>query len=88
MRCGPQLSSIWTEFSSGKLLLTITDPAMQVELTPQPLEGETDGKSSCYVGKHEKLGTVMEYAGTISGDVEGTPYAAEFKEEAHGHEHK
>lgn len=74
--------------TEGKLLLTIIDPAMQVELTPQPLEGETDGKASCFVGKHEKLGTVMEYAGTISGDVEGTPYAGEFKEEAHGHEHK
>lgn len=74
--------------TEGKLLLTITDPAMQVELLPQPLDGETDGKCSRYVGQHEKLGTVKEYAGTISGEVDGTPYAGDFKEEAHGHEHK
>lgn len=74
--------------TDGKLLLTITKPAFQVELKSQPLTGETDGRASRYVGKHEKLGIVQEFAGTISGEVDGTPYAGEFKEEPHGHDHK
>lgn len=72
-----------------KLLLSITEPAFQVELTASPLEGEAEGTASRFVGTHDSLGIVKEFAGTISGDVEGTPYAGEFKEEPHGeHEHK
>ncbi|QDT37697.1 hypothetical protein [Stratiformator vulcanicus] len=70
------------------LLLSIKEPSFQVELKPQPLEGEADWKSSRFVGQHEKLGIVQEFAGTISGQVDGTPYAGDFKEEPHGdHEH-
>lgn len=69
------------------LLLSITEPAFQVELLPQPLDGEAEGTSSRFVGKHEKLGIVQEFAGTISGEADGTPYAGDFKEEAHGHAH-
>ena len=73
----------------GKLLLTITDPAFQVELAAQPMDGEAQGTASRFVGKHDKLGVVQEFAGTISGEVEGTPYAGDFKEEPHGeHDHK
>lgn len=68
-----------------KLLLTINDPSFQVDLLPMPLEGETDGASSRFAGKDEKLGVVQEFAGTISGEVDGTPYAGDFKEEPHGH---
>ena len=68
-----------------KLLLSISDPSFQVELLPQPLEGEAEGTSSRFVGKHETLGVVQEFAGTISGEADGTPYAGDFKEEAHGH---
>ena len=72
-----------------KLLLTINEPAFQVELTPDPLPGEAEGTSSRFVGQHESLGIVREFEGTISGEVEGTPYAGDFKEVAggHGHEH-
>lgn len=69
--------------TDGKLLLTINEPSFQVELTAQPLEGEAEGSSSRFVGKDEKLGVVQEFAGTISGEVEGTPYAGDFKEEPH-----
>lgn len=73
---------------ADKLLLSIKEPAFQVELMPSPLEGETGGASR-YVGTDEKLGVVQEFAGTISGEVEGTPYAGQFAEEPHGdHEHK
>ncbi len=70
--------------ADGKLLLSIKGPSFQVELTAMPLDGETDGTSSRFVGKHEMLGVVQEFDGTISGEVDGTPYAGDFKEEPHG----
>lgn len=75
--------------ADGKLLLTIKEPAFQVELAARPLAGEAEGTSSCYGGTHESLGIVREFAGTISGEVDGTPFAGEFAEEPHGdHDHK
>ena len=68
------------------LLLTINEPSFQVDLQAAPLEGESEGMSSRFVGKHEKLGIVQEFAGTISGEVEGTPFAGDFKEEPHEHD--
>ena len=75
--------------ADGKLLLTIREPAFQVELAARPLAGEGDGTSSCYGGTHESLGIVREFAGTISGAVDGTPFAGEFAAQPHGdHDHK
>ena len=75
--------------ADGKLLLTIREPAFQVELVVRPLAGEGDGKSSCYGGTHESLGIIREFTGTISGEVDGTPFAGEFAEQPHGdHDHK
>jgi len=75
--------------TDGKLLLTIREPAFQVGLTARPLAGEADGKSSRYGGTHESLGIVREFAGTISGEIGGTPFAGEFEEQPHGdHDHK
>lgn len=75
--------------ADGTLLLTINEPSFQVTLKAAPLDGETDGKSSRYVGIHENLGIVREFAGSISAEVDGTPYAGDFKEEPHGaHDHK
>jgi hypothetical protein len=74
---------------TDKVSLTIGDPELQADLLPVPLEGETDGVSSRFVGKHEKLGIVQEYAGSMSAEIEGTPYTGDFKEEAHdAHDHK
>lgn len=66
------------------LLLTIKKPQLQIDLLPVPLEGESGGKSSRFVGTHDGLATVMEYEGTMSAEVDGTPYAGNFKEEPHG----
>lgn len=71
-----------------KLLLTITEPSFQLDLAAQPLDGEAGGKSSRFVGKHKSLGKVQEFAGSITAEVDGTPYAGDFKEEAGEHEHK
>lgn len=70
-----------------KILLTIKEPQLQTDLLPMPLEGETNESCSRYVGTHDGLATVMEYEGTMSAEVDGTPYAGNFKEEAHGHGH-
>lgn len=73
---------------ASEIQLSIKDPAMQVTLAAAPQDGDPEGSSSRFVGNHEGLGTVQEYEGTISGVVDDTPYAGDFKEEPHGdHEH-
>ncbi|MDA1166274.1 MAG: hypothetical protein O3B13_24525 [Planctomycetota bacterium] len=73
-----------TPIKAKSVLLSITDPEFQVDLAPQPLEGEADGMCSRFVGTHDSLGIVREFAGSISAEVDGTPYVGEFAEEAHG----
>lgn len=70
----------------GKLLLTIREPAFQVELIARPLAAETGGTASRFAGTHDSLAIVREFAGTISGAVDGTPFAGDFQEQAHEHE--
>jgi hypothetical protein len=70
---------------TDKLTLAITEPAASIELAAQPLEGEAAGESSRFVGTHEALGKEQEFAGTVTAEVEGTPYEGEFKQEAHSH---
>lgn len=67
------------------LLLTLTEPATQLTLTARPLPGETADACSCFAGTDDTLGIGREFAGTISGLVNGTPYAGDFAEEAHDH---
>lgn len=68
--------------------LSITDPEMQVVLQAEPQEGDPEGKASRFVGTNEKLGVVQEYAGTVTGVAEGTPYSGDFREESHAdHDH-
>lgn len=68
--------------------LTINDPMTEMELAASPLEGEPEDSSSRFVGTHDTIGIVKEFAGTISGQVDGTPYTGDFKEEPHGADHK
>ncbi len=68
--------------------LSIKAPEMQVTLQASPQESDPAGKASRFIGNHEKLGVVQEYAGTMTGVVDGTPYSGDFNEEAHGdHSH-
>ena len=69
----------------GKLALSIEDPPIQTDLIAMPQEGDPEGTSSRFVGQHENLGKVQEYAGSISGEFDGTPYSGDFKEEPHEH---
>jgi hypothetical protein len=70
--------------AKGELLLTINQPAFQVVLKSAPEPGDPKGASAKYVGTDDRLGVVQEFAGTISGEVDGTPYAGDFQEEPHG----
>ncbi len=72
---------------ADKLQLVIDEPATELELTASPLDGQVDGMTSRFVGKHETIGIVREFSGTVSGVVDGTPYTGDFKEEPHGHDH-
>lgn len=73
----------------GELLLTINEPSFQVTLKAAPQKDDPEGAASAFTGTDDKLGVVQEFAGTISGEVEGTPYAGDFKEEPHGeHDHQ
>jgi hypothetical protein len=65
----------------GQLLLTIKEPSFQVSLKAAPQPGDPEGAASRFAGKHERLGKEQEFAGTISGEADGTPYAGDFKEE-------
>lgn len=69
--------------AAEEIQLSITDPAMQVTLKAVPQDGDPEGASSRFVGTHESLGVVQEYAGTVTGVVDGTPYSGDFKEEPH-----
>jgi hypothetical protein len=73
---------------AASITLSINEPAFEVELKAQPLEGEGGGTSSRFVGTHDNLGIVREFEGTIIGEIEGTPYAGDFKEGPHGPDHK
>jgi hypothetical protein len=52
-----------------------------VVLKAEPQKGDPEGKSSRFVGTNEMLGVVQEFAGTLSGEADGTPYTGDFKEE-------
>lgn len=68
-----------------EIQLTIASPSIDAVLKAQPQAGDPEGTSSRFVGTHDNLGIVQEYAGTISGEIEGTPYTGDFKEEPHSH---
>jgi hypothetical protein len=77
-----------TPIDATSIELSIKDPEMQVTLQAVPQEGDPQGSSSRFIGTHEKLAVVQEYAGTMTGVVGGTPYSGDFDEEAHGdHSH-
>ncbi|MEX2288120.1 MAG: hypothetical protein WD648_13580 [Planctomycetaceae bacterium] len=78
-----------TPIKATEIQLSIKSPAFQVALKAAPQKGDPEGSSSQFVGTHENLGKVQEFSGTITGEIEGTPFTGEFAEEPHEHaEHK
>ncbi len=70
------------------LLLSIKNPQFQVELKAAPQEGDPSGKASRFVGKDQHFGKEQEFEGTLSGAVNGKPYAGDFKEQPEKKERK
>jgi hypothetical protein len=70
-----------TPIDASSIELSILEPAMQVILQASPQAGDPEGRASRFVGTDEKLAMVQEYAGTMTGVVDGTPYSGDFKEE-------
>jgi hypothetical protein len=73
--------------AAQKLLLSIKSPSFQVDLLPSPQEGDPAGKASRFVATHDKFGKEQEFEGTVSLEIDGKPYAGDFKEEKHDHDH-
>jgi YHS domain-containing protein len=69
---------------ADNILLSIKEPSFQIELTSSPQSGDLKGKTSRFVGKHANFGKEQAFAGTISGQVDGKPYAGDFKQEVKG----
>jgi hypothetical protein len=70
---------------ADNMLLSIDEPRFQVPLDAAPLEGESKDACSRFIAHHDNLGQVREFSGTISGTLDGTPYAGDFSEHAHEH---
>jgi hypothetical protein len=70
-----------TPIKAEKLSLTVTspEPKFTVDLVAQ--DKDAAGKASKFMGKHDGFGKHVEFAGTVSGEVDGKPVAGDFKEE-------
>jgi hypothetical protein len=64
--------------TDGEVLLTITDPPFQVVLKPAPLDGESATRASRYRATHDEFAVKRRLSGSISAEVDGTPYAGDF----------
>jgi hypothetical protein len=67
--------------------LTIKSPAFQVVMKASPQEGDPAGKASRFVAVHDNFGKEQEFEGTVAVEIDGKPYAGDFKEEKHDHDH-
>jgi len=59
-------------------------PAMTIVLTPTDA---ADGKASTFAGTDPGVANVADFAGTVTGEIEGKPASGEFDESAGGHGH-
>jgi len=59
-------------------------PPMTIVMLPQEASG---GKATTYVGSDPGIHNVADFAGTVSGDIDGKPAMGEFDEAAGGHAH-
>jgi hypothetical protein len=73
------------DITEVKLTIKNVTPPVTIDLKHDA--GKSDEKGIAFTGGHEKLGTVMEFKGEVSGKVSGTPYVGDFEEKEHDHEH-
>ena len=74
--------------SATKLLLSIKTPTFQTDLVAAPQDGDPKGKSSRFVAVHDNFAKEQEFEGTISVEIDGKPYLADFKEAEHKEDKK
>lgn len=72
--------------AAEKILLSVDDPAIQVELKPAPEPGDPKGKSSRFVGTLPESARGWRLTGAVGGTVDGKRYSGEFRE-ARPHKH-
>jgi hypothetical protein len=64
-----------------QLVLTLkTKPAVTVRLAAAPEPGDSEGKSSKFIGQNEVFTKEMKFEGTFSGKAGGKPYSGDFKQ--------
>jgi len=63
------------------LTLTHAKPAVQITLKADPDKDDPKGKSSRFVGAHDKLGEERPFEGELSTKIGDTPYTGTFHEE-------
>jgi hypothetical protein len=68
-----------------KLDVTVKSPAFTVELKPLPQSGDPEGKTTRFVGKHEKFSKPQDFDATVIAVIDGKPSQGEFKFEADEH---
>lgn len=73
--------------AAEKVVVSLDDPAVEIDFLPQPLDGESAGNASRFVAMHEAFAPHKALAGSVAGEVEGTPYVADFKESDTSHAH-
>jgi hypothetical protein len=64
----------------GRLVLKIKEPSFQIDLKAERQKDDPEGKASCFVGSDERFGKEQEFAGTISGVLDGKTVTGEFEE--------
>jgi hypothetical protein len=70
----------------AKLIITNVTPPLQLELKPEPQEGDSKGESSRFVATDDKLGVEMEFKGEIIVEIKGKSYTGPFEEKPHRHD--
>lgn len=77
------------EAETISVTITSVKPPVQITLKADPQKDDPKGKSSRFVGEHEKLGEDVPFRGEISGKVGTKPYSGKFVEKEHDHkDHK
>lgn len=67
------------------LVVDTVKPALEMTLKADPQKDDPEGRSSRFVGEDERISSVKDFKGEISGTVEGTGYAGKLGEHDHKH---
>ena len=66
--------------AADKLTLTLTQPAVTVELLAAPQPGDPPGKASQFAGRHPALGAEQGFAGSVAMTADGKEHRGRFAE--------